>query len=405
MLRKLKKLRNPIRVGLVGAGAMGRGIAHQISITPGMALEWVASRTLENARRLAGQCGGKAYGDDPEKLLLEKPVDVLVEATDSVWAAYRYCEAALENGAHVVLMNAQVDLVFGPRLCHLAASKNLIVTSDAGDQHGVLATMIQEIQLWGFDIVQAGNVKGFLNRHATSEDLIEEAAKRNLSLVQCCAFTDGTKLNIEMALLANAFNLPPAKVGMTGPTVARVDQALEAFDPEELAKNHGSVDYILGARPGGGVYVIGRCDSPIQKPYLEYYKIGQGPYYLFQRDYHLCHLETTSAIARVMLYGEPVLQPWTGRITDVYAFAKRNLSPGTTIPRGIGGDHFYGLIAETREARAKNWVPISLLDSDDLKATLRGTIRQDEPLTWNHLESYPSTMTDLYNEPVNQQPL
>lgn len=52
--------------------------------------------------------------------------------------------------------------------------------------------MIHEIQLWGFEIIQAGNIKGFLNRHATASELEHEAAKRNLSPIQCCAYTDGT---------------------------------------------------------------------------------------------------------------------------------------------------------------------------------------------------------------------
>ena len=322
MIRRLKNLPKPIRVGLVGAGCMGRGIAHQISITPGISLEWITAKNSKNAQKLAALVNANSYGNDTHRLLRENPVDVFVEATDSIWAAYQYCETALKNNAHVVLMNAQVDLVFGPQLCHLADSKNLIVTSDAGDQHGVLATMIQEIQLWGFDIIQAGNVKGFLNRHANSAELIDEAAKRNLSPIQCCAFTDGTKLNIEMAVLANAFKLVPTRTGMTGPAISHVDQAIQAFDLKGIPENTATVDYLLGSEPSGGVYVIARCENPIQTPYLEYYKIGKGPYYLFKRDYHLCHVETTTAIARIMLHQEPTLQPWAGRITDVYAFAK-----------------------------------------------------------------------------------
>ena len=330
---------------------MGKGIAHQISITPGMSLEWIADLDPRCAQEVATLTNAKSHGTDTHQLLSDSPVDVFVESTNTIWSAYQYCVSALEHGAHVVLMNAEVDLVLGPLLCQLAAKKNLIVTSDAGDQHGVLSSMIQEIQLWGFEIIQAGNIKGFLNRYATSADLIHEAAKRNLSAIQCCAYTNGTKLNIEMAALANAFKLVPTQTGMTGPAIPHVDQALEAFDLDAIPEGAGTVDYILGSEPGGGVYVIGKCENLIQQPYLEYYKIGKGPYYLFKRDYHLCHLETTSAIARIILYREPTLQPWAGRIADVYAFAKTEISPSTTIPHGIGGDHFYGLIATTEEAR------------------------------------------------------
>jgi predicted homoserine dehydrogenase-like protein len=405
MIRKLKNLAEPIRVGLVGAGCMGTGIAHQISITPGMTLEWIAAKNLKNAQKLATSTKTKISGDDTHQLLREHPVDVFVEATSTIWPAFQYCQTALDNDTHIVLMNAEVDLVFGPQLGHLAASRNLIVTSDAGDQHGVLATMIQEIQLWGFDIIQAGNVKGFLNRHATSAELIHEAAKRNLSIHKCCAFTDGTKLNIEMALLANAFHLLPTKIGMTGPAVKHIDHALQAFDLDEIPKNTGTVDYILGSGLGSGVYLIGKCEDPIQQPYLEYYKIGQGPYYLFKRDYHLCHLETTTAIAKIILNQEPTLQAWAGRITDVYAFAKTNIPLNTTIPHGIGGDHFYGLIAACEEARKNNWVPIALLDDGTQQATTSASLETDQALTWEHLEPFLPPSVALYHTPTNHSPV
>ena len=60
----------------------------------------------------------------------------------------------------------------------------------------------------------------------------------------------------------------------------------------------GAVDYILGAEPGGGVFVVGRCEDSAQMEYLRYYKRGTGPFYLFYRPYHLCHFETPLAIAR-----------------------------------------------------------------------------------------------------------
>ena len=40
--------------------------------------------------------------------------DVFVESTNSIAPAYRFCEAAMQRGAHVVLMNAEVDLAFWP---------------------------------------------------------------------------------------------------------------------------------------------------------------------------------------------------------------------------------------------------------------------------------------------------
>ena len=385
MFRQLQqRSNNPIKVGLVGAGCMGLGIAHQVANTPGMELTWVTDTQIGNAAKAAALADDCLHSDDTLKLISEHSVDVFVESTNSIWSAFLYCQQAIKNKAHVVLMNAEVDLVFGTQLQALAKENNVVVTSDAGDQHGVLATMIDEIKLWGFDIVQAGNIKGFLNRYATAEDLIEEAAKRNLNPIQCCAYTDGTKLNIEMALLANAYGLTPTQIGMTGPQISDVKDAMDSFDLHSIPKN-GSIDYLLGAEPGGGVYVIGRSEDNFQQPYLNYYKIGEGPYYLFSRPYHLCHLETTTAIAKAAIQNEAILQPWQGRIADVYAFAKSDIVAETPIPHGIGGDHFYGLVASAEEADTKGWIPIALLDGEMESALTRSNISKDQPLTWDHI--------------------
>jgi len=54
----------------------------------------------------------------------------------------------------------------------------------------VLAAMIDEAVEMGFKIVQAGNIKGFLDRAATPESIRSEAEKRKLSAEQCCAYTE-----------------------------------------------------------------------------------------------------------------------------------------------------------------------------------------------------------------------
>lgn len=390
MIRRLRKLEasgQTIRVGLAGAGCMGLGIARQISNTPGMSLAWVGDTKRSAAEQAASLSQGCIADTSLDRLFDRYPVDAFVEATNTVGSALDYSLRAIEEKAHLVLMNAEVDLAFGPELLIRANDAGVIMTSDAGDQHGVLATMIHEIELWGFKVVQAGNIKGFLDRYATAEALKHEAAKRNLNPIQCCAYTDGTKLNIEMAVLANAFGYLPTVEGMTGPRAMRVEQALDLFQFEGHP-TCGAVDYLLGAEPGGGVYVIATCEDEIQIPYLSYYKLGDGPYYLMYRPYHLCHLETSAAIARAVLQHEAVLQPLAGRLTDTYARAKRDFSVGTSIEHGIGGDYFYGTIAAQQDAQTEQRVPIALLECESAteKPILTRALQKDEALCWGDLE-------------------
>ncbi len=409
-LRQREAEGQTIRVALVGAGAMGVGIAWQVGRTPGM--ELVAIVDIDPA---AGIKAAEAHGtpwqrvgpDDPMPepgvlvvtespffLLDDRPelaIDVLVEATNTIGFAGKVSEAAIVAGMHVVLMNAEVDLALGPTLMRMAAEHGVVVTSDAGDQHGVLARMIDEIKLWGFDIRMAGNIKGYLDRYATAEGLAEEARIRRLNPIQCCAYTDGTKLCIEMAVLANGEGLVPHIPGMEGPRVADVREVFEHFDFDRYGEQ-GVVDYILGAEPGGGVFVVGRCEDPLQAQYLWYYKLGDGPNYLFYRPYHLCHLETTRAIAAAVLRNEAVLTPRHGRVCDVYAHAKRAVTAGETVPHGIGGDHFYGLIERCADADARGAVPIALLEAEGAaEARILRDLAIDAPLSYDDValpESY-----------------
>lgn len=419
MLKHLKALESAgrrLKVGVVGCGAMGRGVALQVAQTPGMDLVFISDLSdsaleatlsaahvpgvpISDPTNLPARTEGQCYTINDTAALLESDnsleLDALVECTNSIAPAAHYCLAAIARKANIVLMNAEVDLALGQLLASEAASHGVIVTSDAGDQHGVLARMVEEIQLWGFRIVQVGNIKGFLDRYQTAGGLAEEAAKRNLSPIQCCAYTDGTKLNIEMAIIANALDLTPLVPGMEGPACKDVREAMTLFDFDAYG-DQGRVDYILGAEPGGGVYVVGHCDNPHQIPYLEYYKLGDPPYYLFYRPYHLCHLETPWAIAEACLFKNPLLAPPRAKLNEVYAYAKTDLPAGTVIDHSIGGDHFYGLIETTEAAEQRDAVTIAELESEGAEPPrLRNALKKDQPLARSDIEIPNSPLQEL----------
>jgi len=318
-------------------------------------------------------------------------IDAIVECTNTIAIAGRYCLAAIARKAHVILMNAEVDLALGRLLVHEAKKQGVVVTSDAGDQHGVLATMIDEIELWGFRIVQAGNMKGFLNRYGDAAGARPWAEKQRLSVVQTVSYTDGSKMNIEQALIGNYAGLTPLLPGMEGPKITDVREALEAFDFEKYG-SEGRVDYTVGVPwPGGGVYVIGYCDDELQKFYLNYYKVSsKGNYHLFFRPYHLCHLETPRAIAQAYFDHRAVIEPARHWINDVFAYAKKDLPAGTRIEHGIGGDEFYGLVDSIAHAGPEG-VPVCALESeghgpDARMAVLTKAYRKDEPIRLNDLD-------------------
>ena len=411
MLQKLKQRETegrPIMVGLIGAGYMGSGIAYQIGKTPGMRLAFIGDIDENAAKRAAGVYGKPTLvtADCLGALRDEKlHIDVFVEATNSVVAAYDYCLAAIERKAHCVLMNAEVDAILGYLLRDAADQQGVLVTSDAGDQHGVLSRMMEEIEMWGFGIVQAGNMKGFLDRHQTLEGIAPIAKTLNLSTIQCLAYTDGSKLNIEMSIIANEYGLTPFIPGMEGPRANKMQDVLDIFDFDKY-QDQGRVDYILGAKEhGGGVYVVAKTDSEFQQGYLNYYKVtNKHPYYVFLRPYHLCHLETPRAIALAALYGKPTVTMRKGRVTDCYAYAKRDLKAGDRIEHAIGSNEVYGLIDESSLADAQNHVSQGALDVEgsDARPVLKHAVAKDQPLTWGDLDMPESRMSELWTK---QKPL
>ncbi|MBA7632806.1 hypothetical protein ES703_40361 [subsurface metagenome] len=402
-LKELRKQNKPIKVAVVGAGgSMGKGICLQTKLTPGLKLVAAIDINTDGAEEAAKSSGhpGVLINSELFPILDKIKIDVLVEATNTVEFAAKACIAALERKIHVVLMNAEVDLLLRPYLQKIAKENGVVITSDAGDQHGVVARMANEIQAWGFDLVMLGNIKGFLNRYATILGMQKEAAKRYLNVIQCVAYTDGTKLNFEQSLLANGFGMLPWKRGMLGP---KCDDITEIFDKLifdytilEGMRRGGTVDYVLGAQPGGGVFVIGYCEDKLQQRYLEYYKRGEGPYYLFYRPYHLCHLETPRAIANAFLYHKAFLEP-QGKLTDVFAFAKKDLYKGLVMGHGIGSSEFYGMIDSCENA--KDLVPIALLETEDTaKPILERNLNRDEPLLWNDVDFNNSELFSLYQK-------
>ncbi len=423
MIRKLSALQEQgrlIRVGVIGCGAMGTGVALQVARTVGMALVFLGDIGEEALARASGQTGLKQVAvkdatNPPEwqpgelltttdslELLKHTKIDVLVECTNTIFEASHYCLAAINQGAHIVLMNAEVDLVFGTLLAHEAKKKGVVVSSDAGDQHGVLATMADEILLWGFRIVQAGNMKGFLHRHADSEHARPWAEKNRGSVVQTLSYTDGSKMNIEQALIGNYLGLTPIKPGMEGPKVKDMREILDAFDFSKYG-DQGRVDYTEGVPwPGGGVYIVGYCDDDQQDFLLNYYKVcAKRPYYLFFRPYHLCHLETPRAIAQCYFDQRAVIPPPLGKkLNDVYAYAKKDLPAGSTIHHAIGGDEVYCMVNAREEAEKENAIPFYWLEPiEGQHAKLLVAKQKDDPIRFSDVE-LPSTP---YHDMLRQQ--
>src|SRR5258706_6136126 len=125
---KLKEReRNPLRIGLIGAGKFAAMYLAQVPRTPGVELVGIADLSPDNARQNLKRVGWPAermppITEDWEKLVCDPRVDIIIEATGNPPAGVEHALAAFRNGKHVVMVTVEADAFCGPMLAKKAAA-------------------------------------------------------------------------------------------------------------------------------------------------------------------------------------------------------------------------------------------------------------------------------------------
>jgi predicted homoserine dehydrogenase-like protein len=414
VLQQRETLGRPIRVGMVGAGATGRAIALQLATpAPGVRLVAIANRTPahgERAFREAGvpawtraasaveaaraiDCGLAVLTDDASVLTGCDAIDVLVEVTGTIEPAARVVLQAFHHGKDVVLVNAELDSLLGPILKLKADQAGVIVTNTDGDEPGVAMTLLRYLRALGLRPVAAGNIKGMVDHYRTPQTQRAFAEKYDQDVRKVTSFADATKLSMETTVLANATGFHVGRRGMYGPACQDVRQVAGVLPADQMLST-GLVDYVVGAAPHTGAFVIVHEDSPRKKAQLAYYKFGEGPFYVFYTPFHLPHIQIVSTIGRAAIHRDPTVAPIAGPVCEVVAVAKRDLKAGERLD-GIGGFCTYGLIENGAEARQSAALPIGLSEG----CVLRREISRDAVLSFNDVEARPSGIVEaLWHE-------
>jgi predicted homoserine dehydrogenase-like protein len=404
---------NPIRVALSGAGYMGRGIALQIvRAVPGVELVAIAARDAEQAAaafREAGvdpvqvsdeagladalASGRPAVTSDAELVAHAEGVEAVIEATGDVEAGARFALAAIDAGKHVVLVNAELDGTLGPLLKSRADAAGVVVSYTDGDEPGLIVNLSRYVRAIGLEPVLAGNLKGLLDPYRTPETQREFAAAVGQKERMVTSFADGTKLSLEATITANALGFRVARRGMTGPRCEHVTDAAGLFELDELLRG-GIVDFVLGAQPGSGAFVVGYGDDPGRQRYLSYFKLGDGPLYTFYQPWHLPNFDVPLTVARAVLFGDAAVAPLDGPRCEVVALAKRDLPEGTALD-GMGGFDCYGTIENSGTARDGNLLPIGLSEG----CRLVRPVARDEAISLDDVERPAGRLADsLWDE-------
>ena len=409
-LEALQREGRPVRVGMVGAGFMGRGVAAQIARTPGMELVAVSNRHLAGAERAYREAGAPevravdtaaaldraaadgvpAVTEDPALLCAASSVDVVCDVTGAVEFGARVTLDAFEHGKHVVTMNAELDGTVGPLLKVLADEAGVVFSGVDGDQPGVQLNLHRFVRGMGITPLVCGNIKGLQDEYRTPTTQKAFAEKWGQDPYMVTSFADGTKVSFEQAIVANATGMTVARRGMGGADHrGHVDELTKAYDVDELVQLGGVVDYVVGAQPGPGVFVLGTVDDPASKHYLNLYKLGEGPLYSFYAPYHLCHFQVPGSLARAVEFGDATIAAAGGPRVEVVATAKCDLVGGTVLD-GLGGYHTYGEAERADVTADQRLLPMGVAEG----CTVLRAVPKDAALTYEDVQLPPRRLID-----------
>jgi predicted homoserine dehydrogenase-like protein len=402
---------------MIGAGFMARGLANQIvNVVPGIRLAAIYGRQVSKAADvyryareelapvtantqcaldMAVRAGKAVVTDDPTLVCRSAEIEVILDVTGAVDFGAHVALDAFAHGKHVVLMNAELDATLGPILQVHARSHGVLLSACDGDQPAVEINLFRFVKGLGLIPRVMGNIKGLQDPYRTprTQQAFAERWGQRPSMVT--SFADGSKVNFEQAVVANATGMTVACRGMLGfRHDGHVDDLTTRYDIDMLRELGGIVDYVVGAQPGPGVYCVAEHTDPRQRHYLNLYKLGEGPLYAFYTPYHLCHFEAPNTIARVVLLGDVAGAPLGPPLVEVCAVAKTDLEAGDVLDN-YGHFMTYGEAVSTAERREEGYLPEGLVEG----CRLRRGVPRDQVLTYDDVELPPGRLADrLYAE-------
>ncbi len=358
------------RISVIGSGFIAKGFINLLHDHPAHTLEKILTRTSIEKR------SDIPYNDhmtnDLDELITNS--DLIVECTGDALYACDTINRILEASIPVVTMNSEFHVTVGSYFIDKG-----LVTEAEGDQPGVLAMLHEEAIAMGFTPLVYGNIKGFLNHDPSLEDMKYWSKRSGISLNMVTSFTDGTKVQIEQALVANGLNAGIAQDGLVGLVDDDMKHGGSILADKAKELGYPISDYLLSPKLPAGVFLAVEHNAN-QTDGLRYYKMGDGPYYILERTFHLCHLEIMKTVNRVLKGGGVLLDNSINPTISVTTIAKRDLKPGETIKKGIGSFDVRGIAVKIKDH--KGHVPIGLMKD----AIIKRAVAAGAELTFDDIE-------------------
>lgn len=371
------------QIGIVGTGFIAKGLSRLI-LAHHADLEISAALTRRPLDSISDFPAPDVVTHSIEQLI--DGADLIVECSGDPIHATVIVEKALAAGKPVITMGAEFHVTVGTYF----VDKGLLTEAE-GDQPGCLAALHEDILQMGFKPLVYGNMKGFLNHTPSREDMAYWAGKQGFSIDQTTSFTDGTKLQIEQAFIANGLGATISRQGMEGLRHEDTDDAAKelAMIAEEIGRP--IADFVVSPGQAPGVFITASHDEA-ERGVLRNIKMGDGPHYVLMRNYHLCAIEIVKTIRRVLSGGGVLLNNSIKPEISVAAIAKTSLKPGDKIQRGIGGFEVRGEAVKFDDS--PHHVPIGVLHN----AVINHAIEPGQMLRWEDVSLPESRAVEIAHD-------
>jgi predicted homoserine dehydrogenase-like protein len=420
-----------LTAGLIGPGHYGTAIISQSIGNELLRIPVAADRNIERARTAYKRAGvadsdivtcdsvaqvmkamefGKYAVVQDAMILMDLPLDVIVESTGIAEAGAHHALEAINHGKHVAMVSKETDSAVGPILQHLASKQGLTYTQVDGDHPGLLIGLIYWARSLGLEIVSAGksrDVELVLDRRSkvvtceadgitvmetqraqlSEQDLelfdelkygtIPQRVQARRDVLKAMPAAEGYD-HCEVLIAANACGLAPDTPSLHNP-ILRASDIPKVLCPVEqggILTNSGVVDVVDCFRDsfegglGGAVFVVVSCESDYSRMILTTKGLvanQSGQSALIYRPYHLCGVETSTSILCAGLANIS-----TGSDVDEYVQRfdiVRTASDDIKAGYVFGGDHDHNIKTQILPASSRTpnaAVPAHLLQNQTL---------------------------------------
>ena len=410
-----------VRAGLIGSGHYGTAVITQSRYIPLLEISIVADVDPHAARVAYHHAGinhddialcdnrsdaihamesGKSVIVEDPMLLMDIPIDVVVESTGVPEAGALHAYEAIQHGKHVAMINKETDAVIGPILKHLADSAGVVYTPVDGDQHGLLIGLVLWARSLGLEVLSGGKARNneciydpeartvSCGRSMVSVNESEAWALKRIpdgeanryisvrrDMLASLPKTSNSDLG-EMTVAANATGLMPDVPELHLPVV-RISEIPEVLCPVEEGgrlETKGAIDIVTCLREaadaglGGGVFIVVSCENDYSRTILTTKGLipnGRGSTAVIYRPYHLCGVETPISILSAALLNVPTGAATIQPHVDLVAKSNCELKAGTILGDGHSGDIDAAILPASPIAKG-NPLPLYLLTGNRL---------------------------------------